>query len=176
MDDIDDLLNEAETFCLKDKKTKVEAKTDHKKSAIDDQVTSLLEEIDTLDTSDNLKSSSQTKGDGDTDRGRRQCRPETMLGGPMTSSGVSAVSSPRVCDNMLCLACNLPVIAIDHVMWDESTDYLFLRNNVPNIDKLRAKLKMKKGCRAYACQCQWRNVTEIISTRNSGVQWICRKH
>ena len=173
MDDIDDLLNEAETFCLKDKKTKVGTKTLEKK-IIDDQVTSLLEEIDTLDTRDNSKSISETKGDVDT--GRRQCRPETLLGGPQSSSGVSAVTSPRVCDNMLCLACNLPVIAIDHVQWDESTDYLFLRNNVPNIDKLRAKLKMKKGCRAYACQCQWRNVTEITSTRNCGVQWICRKH
>ena len=173
MDDIDDLLNEAETFCLKDKKTIVGTKTE--KKIIDDQVTSLLEEIDTLDTCDKAVRGGETKRDVDTER-RHQCRPEPLLGGPMASTGVSSVASPRVCDNMLCLACNLPVIAVDNVQWDESTDYLFLRNNVPNIDKLRAKLKMKKGCRAYACQCQWRNVTDIISSRNSGVQWICRKH
>ena len=174
MDDIDDLLNDAETFCQKDQKKKsANTKTSQHKKIIDDQVASLLEEIDTLDAGDRSGSGVVTKSDlGE----RRQCRPETLLGGPMASSGVSAVSSPRVCDNMLCLACNLPVLAMDNVQWDETTDYLFLRNNVPNIDKLRAKLKMKKGCRAYACQCQWRNVTEIVSSRHSGVQWICRKH
>ena len=106
------------------------------------------------------------------------------------------------------------MVSEDNVKWDEETDYLFLRNNVPNMAKLRgeiitfnlkiaqrpqdldldwdwdldlsifnslsnliaAKLKLRRGCRAYACGCQWRNITEVTSPRDAGVQWICRKH
>ena len=29
------------------------------------------------------------------------------------------------------------MVSVDNVKWDEETDYLFLRNNVPNMAKLR---------------------------------------
>ena len=46
-------------------------------------------------------------------------------------------SQARGCPSLLCLACNLGVVSEDNVKWDEETDYLFLRNNVPNMAKLR---------------------------------------
>ena len=38
------------------------------------------------------------------------------------------------------------------------------------------KLSPKRGCRAYACQCQWRNVFDSVDVRQENLQWICRKH
>ena len=67
---------------------------------------------------------------------RRQCSP-VLLSGTMSSQGLSSISSPRACDNLLCLSCNLPVVSLDNLQWDSSTDYLFLRNNIPNVSKLR---------------------------------------
>ena len=139
MDDIDDLLNDAETLCIKDY-NKVTSKNNKSKKVIDDQVSSLLDEIDSLEANDDhiekISSAAGVRGD----KTVRQCSPGPLLGGVVTSTGVSSVSSPRSCDRLLCLQCNIPVISIDHVEWDQSTDYLFLRNNVPNIDKLRGNI------------------------------------
>ena len=48
-------------------------------------------------------------------------------------------SQARDCSSLLCLACNLGVVRADNMSWDEGTDYLFLRNNVPDMSKLRGR-------------------------------------
>ena len=50
------------------------------------------------------------------------------------------------------------------------------RNNVPNIQRLRSRLRPSKGSRAYACHCHWRTVTETENVKKLGLPWICRKH
>ena len=123
----------------------------------------------------------------------RQCSC-VYLGGSNSAKGLSTFLSQRSCDALLCLSCNLRVVMFDNIAWDESTDYLFLRNNVPDLSRLKgtiilsssimnwhlsvfaAKLGPKRGCRAYACQCQWRNVFDTTEVRAEKLQWICRKH
>ena len=41
---------------------------------------------------------------------------------------------------MLCLSCNLKVVMFDNIAWADSTDYLFLRNNVPDLARLKGEI------------------------------------
>lgn len=53
----------------------------------------------------------------------------------------------RACDHLQCLQCDFRVSMFDEFAWDGTTDYLFLRNNVPDFIKLRPKLVSKPGCK-----------------------------
>ena len=55
-----------------------------------------------------------------------QCSP-LVLGGSLSSPGLSSPSRPRVCDRLLCLTCNVPVISVQNTAWTSDTDYIFLR-------------------------------------------------
>ncbi|XP_048214845.1 cilia- and flagella-associated protein 418 isoform X2 [Perognathus longimembris pacificus] len=51
------------------------------------------------------------------------------------------------------------------------------RNNVPDFHKLKTKLIMKKGARAYACQCSWRTIEELTDLQTDHqLRWVCGKH
>ena len=54
-----------------------------------------------------------------------------------------------------------PVQMFDHYRWSPDTDYLFLRNNMPDFSKLQSRLLSRRSSRAYACQCQWTNAQEM---------------
>lgn len=55
--------------------------------------------------------------------------------------------------------------------------FLILRNNMPEFSKLKAKMLMKKGSRAYACQCTWRSIDELTDlTMDRQLRWVCSKH
>ena len=54
-----------------------------------------------------------------------------------------------------------PVQIFDHYRWSPDTDYLFLRNNMPDFSKLQSRLLSRRSSRAYACQCQWTNAQEM---------------
>ncbi|KAJ7413274.1 protein C8orf37 [Willisornis vidua] len=77
------------------------------------------------------------------------------------NSGVVQAHGKRTCDQLRCTACDFRVSLFDDYIWDQSCDYLFFRNNMPELSKLRAKMIKRKGARAYACQCSWRSVHEI---------------
>ena len=51
----------------------------------------------------------------------------------------------RACNALRCTSCDFNVEMFDDVIWDSKTDYLFLRNNVPNFEKLKVNLIRKKG-------------------------------
>ncbi|XP_028837292.1 cilia- and flagella-associated protein 418 isoform X3 [Denticeps clupeoides] len=51
------------------------------------------------------------------------------------------------------------------------------RNNMPDCDKLRGKLKYKRGARAYACQCSWHSAFSLMDLRDQQqLKWVCGKH
>ncbi|XP_039662810.1 protein C8orf37 homolog isoform X2 [Perca fluviatilis] len=51
------------------------------------------------------------------------------------------------------------------------------RNNMPDRQKLRAKLKKRRGLRAYACQCSWFSTSEPTDLRDQPqLRWVCGKH
>ncbi|XP_033011502.1 protein C8orf37 homolog isoform X1 [Lacerta agilis] len=83
----------------------------------------------------------------------------------------------RTCDQLRCTACDFRVLQYDDFQWDQSCDYLFFRNNMPEFRKLRTKMLTKKGSRAYACQCTWRSIDELTDlTVDRQLRWVCSKH
>uniref|UniRef100_A0A4W5LDD5 Cilia- and flagella-associated protein 418 n=1 Tax=Hucho hucho TaxID=62062 RepID=A0A4W5LDD5_9TELE len=74
----------------------------------------------------------------------RKCCP-VFLGCSAIANGVGTAVSQRSCDQLKCISCDFRVAMFDDHEWDPSCDYFFFRNNVPNCQKLRAKLRRKKG-------------------------------
>jgi hypothetical protein len=68
-------------------------------------------------------------------------------------------SSHGFVPNLHCTGCDFQVLRVEHHVWANNGDvsYMFLRNNYPNVLKLRAQLDTKKGCCAYCCQCSSRS-------------------
>jgi Retinal Maintenance len=44
-----------------------------------------------------------------------------------------------------CTGCDFAVSSFNDVQWSDDTDYLFLRNNMPDFHRVRTKLVPKKG-------------------------------
>ncbi|KAJ7403118.1 hypothetical protein BTVI_80479 [Pitangus sulphuratus] len=80
---------------------------------------------------------------------------------PERNSAVVQARGKKTCDQLRCTACDFRVSLFNDYVWDQSCDYLFFRNNMPELSKLRAKMIKKKGARAYACQCSWRSIDEL---------------
>jgi hypothetical protein len=55
----------------------------------------------------------------------------------------------RPCNALRCTSCDFKVLALEDRRWDDTVDYLFLRNNMPDVQKLRAKLVPAKGARVH---------------------------
>ncbi|XP_039204588.1 protein C8orf37 homolog isoform X2 [Crotalus tigris] len=83
----------------------------------------------------------------------------------------------KTCDQLRCTACDFRVLHYNDYQWDKSCDYLFFRNNMPEFSKLKTKMLLKKGSRAYACQCTWRSIDELTDlTMDRQLRWVCSKH
>uniref|UniRef100_A0A3Q3VXV0 Cilia- and flagella-associated protein 418 n=1 Tax=Mola mola TaxID=94237 RepID=A0A3Q3VXV0_MOLML len=105
-----------------------------------------------------------------------RCCP-VFVGGSSVTNGVGTATSKRSCDQLRCTSCDFQVLIFDDCAWDVSCNYLFLRNNVPDQHKLRAKLKTRRGFRAYACQCSWFSALEPADLRGQPqLTWVCGKH
>ncbi|XP_062848167.1 cilia- and flagella-associated protein 418 isoform X2 [Trichomycterus rosablanca] len=51
------------------------------------------------------------------------------------------------------------------------------RNNMPDYNKLRVKLKKRQGARAYACQCSWHSALTLSELRHlQQLKWVCGQH
>ncbi|XP_050178485.1 cilia- and flagella-associated protein 418 [Myiozetetes cayanensis] len=108
-------------------------------------------------------------------RGKKCC--PVYLGGSASPSGIGTNISKRTCDQLRCTACDFRVSLFNDYIWDQSCDYLFFRNNMPELSKLRAKMIKKKGARAYACQCSWRSIDELTDLQTEQrLRWVCGKH
>ncbi|KAE8599348.1 hypothetical protein XENTR_v10017156 [Xenopus tropicalis] len=106
----------------------------------------------------------------------KKCGP-VYVAGSSVPFGIGTSISERACDQLRCTACDFNVMVFDNSQWDASCDYLFFRNSMPDLSKLRPKLIRKKGSRAYACQCSWRSVQELTNiTVYPQLRWVCGKH
>ncbi|KAL5260969.1 hypothetical protein ACHWQZ_G006867 [Mnemiopsis leidyi] len=89
-------------------------------------------------------------------------------------SPISQVS----CPNIRCMKCDCGVVCFNDFDWDGNIEYLFLRNNYPDFERLKSRLKPVKGVFAYACQCNSVSVnkqTSVNSVKNS-LKWFCGSH
>ncbi|KAL6109849.1 cfap418 [Pungitius sinensis] len=108
--------------------------------------------------------------------GGRKCCP-VFVGGSSVPSGVGTATSKRSCDQLRCTSCDFRVLTFDDRAWDSSCDYLFLRNNAPDREKLGARLRRSGGSRAFACQCSWFSADGPTDLRERpGLRWVCGKH
>ncbi|XP_071240468.1 cilia- and flagella-associated protein 418-like [Salvelinus alpinus] len=61
--------------------------------------------------------------------------------------------------------------------WDPSCDDLFFRSNMQDCQKLRAKLRRRKGAQAHAYQCSWHSARDLTDLREQHqLKWVCGKH
>ncbi|XP_034980393.1 cilia- and flagella-associated protein 418 isoform X2 [Zootoca vivipara] len=106
-------------------------------------------------------------------------KPKSKSPSPAYENKTTSVQAhgKRTCDQLRCTACDFCVLQYDDFQWDQSCDYLFFRNNMPEFRKLRTKMLTKKGSRAYACQCTWRSIDELTElTGDRQLRWVCSKH
>ena len=108
--------------------------------------------------------------------GHVRCFP-VYLGGSADEIGVSHGGKKRSCSNVRCTACDFAIVNFVDSSWSSSVDYLFFRNNMPEKDKLRARLKSSPGTIAYACQCKWRSFSSLVNiSEDTELKWVCGRH
>ena len=67
----------------------------------------------------------------------------------------------RSCDKLRCTSCDFDVVAFDNFEWCQDCDYLFFRNNIPDFQRLKSKLTLKKG--KYILQHLFKRYINIIN-------------
>jgi len=75
--------------------------------------------------------------------------------------------------NLQCTSCDLQVLRVDSHVWGDGVSCMFLRNDYPNVMKLRKHLKAKKDCSAYCCQCTSRSADSAaeLAAVAEGIRW-----
>ncbi|XP_030013340.1 cilia- and flagella-associated protein 418 [Sphaeramia orbicularis] len=198
-DDLDELLDEVEKkFCRnvsvcssaraesnEDRKDKKHSATKQNRTMSSDteDIDSFLEELLEEDYSDSTSPKPEQFPKGDemvkklsTQSGGRKCCP-VFIGGSSVTNGVGTATSKRSCDQLRCTSCDFRVLTFDDCEWDSSCDYLFLRNNMPDCQKLKSKLKKRRAFRSYCCQCSWFSTSEVTDLRERPLlRWVCGKH
>ncbi|KAI8519756.1 PREDICTED: protein C8orf37-like [Branchiostoma belcheri] len=193
-DDIDDLLDEVETKFLEKKeksggvsktskapvsKTKTTVPT-RKTSTGDADLDAMIDDIcEAPEPLEPLMDKAPAQNSPRTPRGvegKRRCA-VLYLGGSKHAMGLGSSMNQRSCDQLRCTDCDFRVVFYDNYEWDATCEYLFFRNNVPDFAKLKAKLNKRKGSRAYACQCKWTSVQDLVDIqKKTDFKWVCGKH
>eukprot|EP00823_Brevimastigomonas_motovehiculus_P004470 TRINITY_DN2960_c0_g1_i1.p1 TRINITY_DN2960_c0_g1~~TRINITY_DN2960_c0_g1_i1.p1 ORF type:complete len:334 (+),score=88.62 TRINITY_DN2960_c0_g1_i1:74-1075(+) len=102
---------------------------------------------------------------------KRHCYPVYL------SAADEDVQRGKACNSLLCTSCDHTVLRIPHCRWSASVDYLFLRNNYPDLHKLRSCLEHSADECSYACQCTSKSVNSITNlSSQSKSRWICSGH
>lgn len=72
-----------------------------------------------------------------------------------------------------CTGCDHQVMRIENNIWKGDVPYMFLRNNYPNVMRLREHLKSQQGCSAYCCQCSSRagDTGAALEDIAEGLRW-----
>ncbi|KAG7166226.1 protein C8orf37 homolog isoform X2 [Homarus americanus] len=171
-DDIDDLLDEVEESFENSKLRTTDVKSE---SAKTDDLKDLLEEFEPpprpLSTTDSPNTLASQPGGGS-----NKCS-TPYLSGTTLPEGISTGTILRACDKLRCVDCDSYVVMIDGFTWTKETNYLFLRDNYPNVSRLRARLDSQRGVRAYACQCRHRSAKEKESVNaEKNLKWVCGGH
>lgn len=193
-DDLDRLLDEVETkycgmgppgaSCRTGGGNKAEAgrcRKILKASSEDESIDELIEDILNVPCSeDNQKQQMELASNHYSKRSfqtsSKKCSP-VYIGGGNIPFGVGTNISEKACNQLRCTACDFIIVVFEDNKWDQSCDYLFFRNSMPELSKLKCKMIKKKGTRAYACQCTWRSVQELMDIRtDQQLRWVCGKH
>uniref|UniRef100_A0A8C5AM81 Cilia- and flagella-associated protein 418 n=1 Tax=Gadus morhua TaxID=8049 RepID=A0A8C5AM81_GADMO len=189
-DDLDELLDEVEKKFFYSDSTRSESRTDstntpkyprekdNKRSDPED-IDALLEELldedydgSTPVETEPIPKGSKVEGKSLSQSEDKKCRP-VFLGGTSIPNGVGTLLSQRSCDQLRCTSCDFRVLMFEDQEWDSSCDYLFLRNNMPDGERLRAKLRRSKGKRAYACQCSWFSARDLADLgQQPQLRWV----
>jgi len=182
MDDLDDLLDEIEksfetptnvkkvTKCSKSKVFNNVVK----QSSLDDDINEILKETQPSNFFNQSVKQTKLKKPVQHKSTTLKCI-QIYLGGSRSEKGACTVKQIRTCDNLRCTSCDFKVLQVDDHVWSKDTNYLFLRNNMPDLHRLSSNLLYEKGYRAYACQCSWRSVTKQ-QLKCHQLKWVCAKH
>lgn len=180
-DDIDDLLNETEAAYLSSSSGQNIQQNDnvkHRKtsSSIINELDDLLDEMDDIkDENPNNKDACSKSQTFSQTLFHMKCFP-VYLAGSYYPSGISSRSTKRSCNKLRCTSCDFKVLSFEDFVWHTSTDYLFLRNNVPDFGRLKTKLLFRKGWRAYCCQCYCKAVSCLTPLTQAEMKWVCGQH
>jgi len=83
----------------------------------------------------------------------------------------------KPCEKLRCITCDFIVQRFDGARWDSTSDYYWFRNYIGNVGELKKKLEKDSDCAAYACQCSWKNITELDEVaKYKDVKWVCAGH
>lgn len=92
-------------------------------------------------------------------------------------TGTCHFFSFRACSNLHCISCDFAVYKFDNFQWLSDTDYLFLRTNMPEFERVKDHLLPSEGCRAYACQCRHYSTSTMKQVKGmSTLLWVCKGH
>uniref|UniRef100_A0A8C5MZ07 Cilia- and flagella-associated protein 418 n=1 Tax=Leptobrachium leishanense TaxID=445787 RepID=A0A8C5MZ07_9ANUR len=147
----------------------------------DEDIDELIEDILNVHSNEekqkqNVQPTSKQYSKGSPQTSNKKCCP-VYIGGSDIPSGISTNISERACNRLRCTSCDFNILMFDDYKWDQSCDYLFFRNSMPELLKLQCKMIKKKGSRAYACQCTWRSIQEITDIgTDQQLHWVCGRH
>jgi len=83
----------------------------------------------------------------------------------------------KPCEKLRCITCDFIVQRFDGARWDSTSDYYWFRNYIGNVAELKKKLEKDNSCAAYACQCSWKNITELDEVaKYKDIKWVCAGH
>ena len=94
---------------------------------------------------------------------------------PPTLCGSVPDGAKRACTNLLCTKCDFSVVKIDNYAWTDDCDYMFFRNNTPDVRKLLVNAESSRGTAAYCCQCSWTTVRTACNVP-ADIRWACAGH
>ena len=77
---------------------------------------------------------------------------------PASSRSSAGDSGGEHATSSRCSKCDLRVLRFVDQRWSPDVDYMYFRNFMPNVDKMRAQLRSADGQCAFACQCTWTTV------------------
>lgn len=187
MDDLDDLLDDIEKTLNAETESN-EPKKNIKNSSIvkkpcpiqatpvDDDLSDILNDDFLPLHNTSLQHKHYAKSTSTTTATNIKCR-ALYIGGSNSISGRATLKEKRACDNIRCTSCDFKVLQCNDYEWHNSVDYLFLRNNMPDFNRIKRKLVKRKGCRAYSCQCSWQSRTSMVEIKSTmGLKWVCGKH
>lgn len=178
-DDIDDLLDEVESKFVNGKESEMKVQNNKavRRKQEDAEIDQLIDDI-CVDS----KLTKCNKVDFTPSITSQTSRPISArcfalcIGGSSVSIGHGNSVNRRSCSTIRCTSCDFKVISFDDFEWDPTTDYLFLRNNAPDFERLKSNLRKKKGYRAYCCQCSHIAVNMLTDVKDLQLKWVCGRH
>ena len=108
--------------------------------------------------------------------GRRKCLAPHVCGTEYPVGFTSSSASPHSCDRLRCTKCDFRVTLIPGAAWRGDVDYLFLRNNVPDVTRLRPMLRDDPACNAFCCQCTSMTCGAPQRVDPLATGWSCSGH